>query len=372
MPLVSDTFLPILAYTFCSTTLALFLSNQQQAVSFVQNFPCLVGTLQCLVAVLWVGATHVMRCTHVRGGWHWHRIRSVLYYAVASAGLYLVGTSQYQRNSGVALILGACCPCVVAVLDRSCLGRARPTTRSRIALALIVLGACGYHQYHKNAHDDDITNNTNESSTTLSTTQSALWSCLYLVLLCFEVTYGKMLLRIINTKTISEPVAYTNLLGLPPLLLLATANHEVSTVKWPTTQSRSVLLVLFGACALATAVCYSSWWCRDQLSATSFAVVAVTSQCVTLVVSHLLFQHHGTTGVGEMACLLVCLVGASLYRQAPLRSSVSSSKLVANAHDDVWEEELSNEDRVDSELEMLTSTSLHASNSDLTMKRRVV
>ena len=46
------------------------------------------------------------------------------------------------------------------------------------------------------------------------------WVFAWYFLLCFQMTYGKMLLKNIKLDTVWGPVLYTNILSIPPTILL--------------------------------------------------------------------------------------------------------------------------------------------------------
>ena len=47
------------------------------------------------------------------------------------------------------------------------------------------------------------------------------WGVLRYFLLCFQMTYGKVLLQNVKLDTVWGPVLYTNLLSIPPTIVLA-------------------------------------------------------------------------------------------------------------------------------------------------------
>jgi hypothetical protein len=80
-------------------------------------------------------------------------------------------------------------------------------------------------------------------------------------------------------KTRSGPVVYTNLLGFVPMLLLANVSNEYAKFwdfYWSNENYRlppiSIVLLLLGS-IVGTAIGYSSWWCREMVSATSFTLI---------------------------------------------------------------------------------------------------
>lgn len=78
------------------------------------------------------------------------------------------------------------------------------------------------------------------------------------------MAYGKSLLKSVKMKTQSGPVLYTNLLGLIPMLLFATAGGEFGKVRDMSQEttlltSSAIALLALGSIA-GTGIGYSSWW----------------------------------------------------------------------------------------------------------------
>ena len=137
------------------------------------------------------------------------------------------------------------------------------------------------------------------------------------------MAYGKKIIRSVDLKTKSGPVLYTNLLGLPPMLLFARMGGEYERFwfdMWAREGARfppgSIALLLFG-CVVGTGIGYSSWHCRDKVSAASFTLIGVMNKCLTVILNLLIWDNHaGPVGI---ASLFLCLVGGSIYKQAPMR-----------------------------------------------------
>ena len=86
-----------------------------------------------------------------------------------------------------------------------------------------------------------------------------------LLTISFEMAYGKSLLKSVKMKTQSGPVLYTNLLGLVPMLLFATAGGEFGHVQEKRQEATlftgtAIVLLALGSVA-GTGIGYSSWWC---------------------------------------------------------------------------------------------------------------
>jgi hypothetical protein len=103
----------------------------------------------------------------------------------------------------------------------------------------------------------------------------------------------------------------------------------------------AIFLLLLG-CVTGTGIGYSSWWCRDKVSATSFSLIGVMNKCLTIIINLSIWDQHAPPG--GIASLFLCLVGGSIYQQAPIREVSPSNKEIATQADDVWESEPNKED----------------------------
>jgi hypothetical protein len=137
------------------------------------------------------------------------------------------------------------------------------------------------------------------------------------------------------------------LLGLLPMFLFAATNGEYHAFAEHRAEGKPItaaaICFLLLGCVTGTGIGYSSWWCRDKVSATSFTLIGVMNKCLTILINLMIWDQHAPPG-GILA-LVLCLVGGSLYRQAPMRELSLSNKEVANQADDVWESELNMEER---------------------------
>jgi hypothetical protein len=131
------------------------------------------------------------------------------------------------------------------------------------------------------------------------------------------------------------------------MLLFAATNgeyhafHEHRAEGKPITSAAICVLLL--SCVTGTGIGYSSWWCRDKVSATSFTLIGVMNKCLTILINLSMWDQHAPPG--GIASLFLCLVGGSLYRQAPMREVSLSDKEVASQADDVWECELNTKEK---------------------------
>ena len=213
------------------------------------------------------------------------------------------------------IVFRALAPLLVSVLDALFLGREWPSVRSWGALGLIALGAYGY------------------AMTDLQFQTQGLiaywWPTLYLLVISFEMAYGKKIISGVDLHTKSGPVLYTNMLGWPPMLGFAAMGGEYGRLyehmmrnahaedqDEPLLPPVGLALLLLG-CAVGTGIGYTGWWCRSQRSAARYTLIGVMNKCMTVLVNLFIWDKHAP--VEGLVSLSLCLLGGVLYRQAPLR-----------------------------------------------------
>jgi hypothetical protein len=158
------------------------------------------------------------------------------------------------------------------------------------------------------------------------------------------MAYGKQIIRSVDLKTNSGPVLYTNLLGIVPMMILGWIAGEPSKFQEDRfnglTIGPPVAFLLCLGCVAGTGIGYSSWWCRDKVSATTFSLIGVMNKCLTILINFFIWDQHAP--VAGIACLSLCLVGGAFYQQSPMRqSNTVAGKNVIESTEDVWDSEVS-------------------------------
>lgn len=304
----------VVAYSLCSGTLVLL----NKLILHRLPYPSLVITFQLCAALTFIFSAKSSGLLQV-DPLKWEFVVPYLYYIVAFAmGVYCNMRSLSVSNVETVIVFRALSPCGVAMLDAIFLGREYPSQRSWTGIGLIVLGAYGYASYDEEFQTQGMS--------------AYFWPFCYMCIISFEMAYGKKIIRSVDLKTLSGPVLYTNLLGVAPMLLFASMGNEYSQFYDDLIASDNgflnlpegtVSLMLMG-CIAGTGIGYSSWWCRDKVSATSFTIVGVMNKCLTILLNYVVWDNHAT-GKG-IACLFLCLVGGSVYKQAPMRTTTRHAK----------------------------------------------
>ena len=312
----------VIAYSICSGTLVLL----NKLVLHHMPYPSLVVSFQLAATLLFILSAKRFFGLPV-DELQWNYVVPYLYYIVAFAmGVYCNMKSLSISNVETVIVFRAMSPCLVAFLDVLFLGREYPNTRSWIALLIIVLGAYGYASFDEQFQTQGLS--------------AYGWPMAYLMIISFEMCYGKRIIRSVDLKTKSGPVLYTNLLGIWPMLLFAVMGHEPERFRADRIEGKTIspaaFVFLALGCIAGIGIGYSSWWCRDKVSATSFTLIGVMNKCLTVLLNLVIWDQHAKGG--GIASLGLCLVGGALYQQSPLRSAaVLASKLVVQSTEDVWE-----------------------------------
>lgn len=334
----SETIASIVAYSLCSGTLLLI----NKLILHSLPYPSLVTSFQLVSTISFIWGSRLFGCLEV-DPLKWKFIVPYLAYTVAfSVGVFCNMKSLQNSNVETVIVFRALAPCIVSLLDTFFLGRAYPTLRSWGALGLIAAGAFGYAATDTKFQQQGI--------------EAYGWPMAYLLVISFEMAYGKKIIKSVDLKTKSGPVLYTNLLGFPPMLLFAKMGNEMDhfwTDMWKREDGLmfppgSVPLLILGS-IVGTSIGYSAWWCRDKVSATSFTLIGVMNKCMTVLLNLLIWDQHATP-MG-IASLSLCLFGGMMYKQAPLRKDLVSSQslreeLLSKTNDDVWSDEVSAQEKM--------------------------
>ena len=313
----------ILLYSACSGSLVLI---NKLTVHYLP-FPSLVITFQLIASCLFIAvgtATKMIECDPLK----WEYILPYLAYTIAfSIGVYCNMKSLQSSNVETVIVFRALTPCLVSILDVMFLGREYPSNRSWAGLSLIALGAYGYALVDPEFQSQG--------------TNAYFWPFLYLFAISFVMAYGKKIIKSVDLKTRSGPVLYTNLLGWPPMLIFAHLGDEYRKASDAFDTNNAVpvftagsLTLLLAGCVVGTAIGYTSWWCRDKISATSFTLIGVMNKCLTILANLLIWDNHASP-MG-IASLFLCLIGGSIYQQAPLRRTKSEEHTLPDKESSTW------------------------------------
>uniref|UniRef100_A0A7S2U136 Sugar phosphate transporter domain-containing protein n=1 Tax=Lotharella oceanica TaxID=641309 RepID=A0A7S2U136_9EUKA len=234
----------------------------------------------------------------------WAKVKPYTLVAVAFLStIYTnIKTLQYA-NVETFIVFRASTPILVSVADWWFLGRELPSFRSSMCLLGLLLGACGYVLFDKNFE-----------------VNGYIWVMVWYSVFCFDQVYLKHAADTVKMQSNWGKVYYSNLLACIPLALIAVWNQEEQILK--DSPSLAAFLAVGLSCVLGVAMSYFAWLARSLISATYFTVVGNSCKIITIVINRVIWDKHASN-VG-LVCLLLCLLCAYYYKQAPKRADVTA------------------------------------------------
>jgi len=288
--------------------------------------PALVTLSQFLVAAVLVYSGKLLGILQM-DDFEWNKAKYFVVYVLSfSIGTWANMKVLSMANVETVIVFRSCTPLAVAFLEYIFYDRALPTKRSWGSLGLITIGAFCYI-----ATDRDFQ---------VKGASAYTWACLWWVVLVFQLTYGKFLVTSIKLKSLWTPVLYTNTFSLIPATIVGFIAGEFSqerlTHLWETFDSTACFWIML-SCVVGVCISWAGFWCQSLITATAYTVVGVMNKMLTVTVNVLIWDKHASPfGIGS---LLICLVGGSLYQQAPPKHQARASEpmpLLASAK---WDSE---------------------------------
>ena len=290
----------VVAFSLCSASLLLINKMTLKHLPM----PSFVSSLQFMCASVFVYGLKASGNAEV-DDFEWRLLKPYsLYVLMFVATIYCNMKALQHANVETLIVFRSCVPIVVSGLDWAFLGRELPSRRSQLALAMLTLGAAGYvatdRQFSLHA-------------------RAYAWVTAYFFIISVEMAYGKLIVGShLKLKSMWSPTLYTNTLSVCPMLLAGLLTDETRLLRRTEWEAHGVALLLL-SCVVGVAISYTGWRCRQLVSATCYTIVGVGNKMATVLVNVLIWDEHASAlGIG---CLVLCLLGASAYRQAPLRDT---------------------------------------------------
>lgn len=208
-------------------------------------------------------------------------------------------TLQYA-NVETFIVFRCSTPIVISVADYIWLGRELPSTRSWGTLVGLLAAALAYAA-------------TDEGFDVKGYAFVTLWYFLF----CLDQIYLKHVVESVAMDSTWGRVFYTNFLACMPLIFSAFGTGEVGTIMngWTVASTTAVLVSVF----LGAAMSFFAWKARALVSATYFTVIGNSCKILTIVINCVIWDKHASPF--GILCLLICLICAFFYEQAPLREA---------------------------------------------------
>ena len=230
----------------------------------------------------------------------WEALTGYGLYAVAFVfAIYTNMQALSSSNVETIIVVRACSPIAVTVVECLFMDREVPSPRSILSLLFIAIGACLYCL--------------TDSQFTMRGVNAYSWALAYFFFIVVEMTLGKKITSSVKMRSVWGPVLYqvtllpspdifclpslilffsyltavvqNGLAALPMFLIGYTKGdyHEIHT-KLLALSSRGMLVIAF-SCVAGTLIGYTGWLCRGMVSATSFTLVGVVNKFLTVLLN---------------------------------------------------------------------------------------
>lgn len=228
-----------------------------------------------------------------------------LYVCAFAAGIYSNMRALSVSNVETIIVFRACTPMCVASIEYLFMNREFPSAKSTGSLVVVMMGAAAYVSV--------------DAEFKMGGMSAYFWVFAWYFLLCFQMTYGKVLLQNVKLPTVWGPVLYTNILSIPPTLILGAVLGDFQDYQAmdPEEIKPDAWLWVGLSCVFGIAIGYSGWAARDMISATSYTLVGVVNKLLSVTVSVLFINPNATPA--SIGALLICLLGSTQYSQPPYR-----------------------------------------------------
>lgn len=258
---------------------------------FVSSCQLAFCALSLLLIVIFGGLT--------LGDWDYHAVRMMLVYtAVFGFSIYASMRSLQENNIETVIVFRCCAPMLVAVVESFVSRSFELPIRSVVAVCTLVMGACAYAFIEGHAG-------------TKSTSESYVWALTYTCSVVFLMIHGKAISSLQRISLVGT-VLFSNALALVPMTVGFYLSGE--SIDYDNFGVEDTLILLV-SCIVGTAVSFSGWWCRKQLSATAYTLVGTLNKICTEIFNILIWDHHAS--MPGVLALGVCLAGGFLYDTAP-------------------------------------------------------
>lgn len=290
---ISRAKMSILLYSICSCTMLLV--NKM----CMQHIPLsgLVGLCQVTFAALFVVVFMRVHCKSAT--------KFMVYVVMFVMGLYCNLKALETVNLETVIVFRSAVPVMVSAMDYIFLGRDLPSGRSFLCLVTILLSSYAYMQTDSQYLSGEWT--------------SYMWCFGYFVSLVLMMTYGKIITSEYKFS-LNSTVLYTNMYSIVPLFgsfVLGGEMEQIAGLEW----SYEAYCILLISCIAGTGISYAGWFCRDQLSATSYTIVGLMNKFIAILLNIIFWDKHASNA--GLIALTVSLMAAYFYEQAPLRKTES-------------------------------------------------
>ena len=305
-------------FSCCSASLLLL----NKVIMHFLPMPSFVSTLQfasSTIVAMWI----MLQGLAPTDKFEWRKVKPyILYVAMFVTTIYCNFKALQFSNVETLIVARACVPCVVSILDFACLGRKLPALRSWASMFVMVMGATGYVL--------------SDAAFQLDGFGAYSWVMLYFVVISLEMAYAKHIVGPqLGFSSMWGPTLYTNTISIPPMAFIGLVSGEqeelwrVNCTALGTGEpaqpfvgvqdgpSFGLVVLVIMSCIVGVAISYFGFKARSLVSATCFTVLGVANKMATVTANVMIWDQHASP-IG-IFCLVVCLLGAASYQQAPMR-----------------------------------------------------
>jgi len=242
----------------------------------------------------------------------------LLYGTLFGMALFVNMKALALVNLETIIIFRAGLPLGVCIMETIFLGRALPNRQSFFGLFMVLVGALLFV--------------VNDHTYQLNGPTGFFWASAWYVVLMIEMIYGKYLVQCVQLRNkIWGTSMFTNAFALPVPVLIAAWNDEFPRILSSTENASSYARIVFTmSLFLGIFLSNMTWMCRDVTSATTFALIGVVNKLLSVGMNYGLHPEL-RSGFG-FAMLTMCVLGSSLYRQAPMQEKKIMNTISCNPH----------------------------------------
>jgi len=282
---------------YSASSVAMLITNKLALTQFSE--PALLTCFQLISAAV-ISSAFV-----AAEGFRVQNRRVILLYGF-EASCFTLGLVANMRallytSVGAVIAVRSCLPIFVSIVEMLSGTYPLPSVRSVLALAFVALCAYGYAA-------TDLT-------IVVSNPKGIFWLVVYVSVLTFQIMYGKWLITAVSISH-WERVLFTNALGIPGLIFVATRNHDLqfSEAWYHALESWELISV---TCVLGVCISYASWRVRSIIAASTFSMIGVVSKMLTAVLSS--FIWHTNSSTLGIVFLFGCIGAASFFERGKTR-----------------------------------------------------
>ena len=287
----SEVVFAAVGYMACSS---LMLIGNKMAVHYLPapSFILWAQLFVCAVVVWLLGFCGVVKVDAME----WEKAKKFGVVSLVFVGTIFANMKTLQyANVETFIVFRASTPIALSVCDWIFLGRELPSRRSCLSLAVLLCGAIAYVK-------------TDAGFEVKAYAWVGAWYGIFLL----NQVYIKYVVDSVQMDSNWGRVFYSNALAAIPLVFTGLGSGELNDVVFT---GPGVFATLF-SCVLGVAMSFFAMSARKLVSATYFAIIGNACKIITIFVNYLIWDKHASpTGLG---CLVVCLVAAYVYEQAPM------------------------------------------------------